>query len=157
MTAMESLILDNPVFNVKGEGKDMLLAALTLGINCVGENAFVGYRLDDKKGIVLYWADSEKDGYHKFMIPSKPEDIVDQLFQTVNALGETMYAEMLQHDEDSEDEDDEDDDEYWDKPCDDGDVNSDLGWRIYTEKWGHIDGEWQACLAIVPSFLWTSN
>lgn len=140
---MESLILDNPVFNVKGEGKAMLLVALELGINCVGHSKFSGFRLDATKGIVLYWTDSTTDGYHQFMSPSKPEDIVDQVFQAV-----TDTPINIINDED---------DEYWDKPCDDDDVGNDLGWRLYTEQWGHIGDEWEACLAIIPSYLWVGK
>lgn len=139
---MDSLILDNPVFNVKGQGKEMLLEALKLGIACVGHSSFEGYRIDDKHGIVLYWTGSDKEGYQKFMLPSKPEDITDQVFQAVSNI-EVEIDEK---------------DEHWDrKITDDYDIDNDLGWRLYTERWGHIDEEWQACLAIVPSYLWTSK
>ncbi|PLS19607.1 hypothetical protein CVD28_04100 [Bacillus sp. M6-12] len=136
---MESLILDNPVFNVKGQGKDMLLKTLELGIACVGYHKFSGFRLDDKKGIVLYWTDTEKEGYQKFMLESEPKDIVDQVFEAVS-----HFKLKLEKNED----------EFWDLPIDDCEVGNDLGWRVYTEQWGHIDEDWQPCLAIVPSYLW---
>lgn len=139
---MDSLTLDNPVFNVKGQGRDMLLAALTLGINCVGKYTFKGFRIDNKKGIVLYWADSDKEGYQQFMIPSKPEGVVDQIFQAIS----TINIEIS-----------DDEDVYWDKPHDDDEVDNDLGWRLYTEERGEIDNEWEACLAIVPSYLCLSK
>lgn len=119
----------------------MLLSALTLGILCVGHYNFTGYRLDDKKGIVLYWADSACVGYQKFMSDSKPDAIVDQVYQAVS----TIQVEI-------------ENDVHWDREIlDDGDIDSSRGWRLYTEQWGQIDDEWQACLAVTPSYLWTSK
>lgn len=139
MNKLESLILDNPVFNVKGQGKEMLLKTLELGIACVGHFKFTGFRLDDQKGIVLYWSDKDKDGYQKFMLPSEPKDIIDHVFELVSQFTLKMNKK---------------DDEFWDLPIDDFEVGNDLGWRVYTEKWGQIDEEWQSCLAVVPSYFW---
>lgn len=139
MTQIQPLILSNPVFNVKGQGKKMLKATIKLGLACVGHYTIKGYRFDDTKGLVLYWTDVEKEGYQPFPPGMTNGGIAKFLLQNLPTL--KIYLE-------------EDADIHWDMPCDDGDVDSELGWRLYTEKWGHIGNEWQACLAIVPSYLW---
>ena len=140
MKHINKLILDNPVFNVKGQGKPMLKATLKLGLACVGHYRIKGYRFDDIKGIVLYWTDVEMEGYQKFPPDITNGKMAQQLLEMIASMDRTV-----------------EDDIYWDEPCDDGDVSSDLGWRLYTEKWGHIGREWEACLAIVPSYLWCGN
>ena len=35
----------------------------------------------------------------------------------------------------------------------DHDGENELGWRVYTEEWGQVNGDWH-CLAIRPAYLW---
>lgn len=41
--------------------------------------------------------------------------------------------------------------DYGNQPDHDGDNGR--GWRIYNESWGHVDGMWQAFVAIEPAWL----
>lgn len=156
MTNYENLILDNPTFNVKGQGRNMLLAALELGMACTGQYTLKGYRVDETWGIILYWADTEKDGYQKFLMPCKAEDIVDILHNSL------QHIELKDPNPDDETEDDEVEAIHYDSfdrdvSIEDGDISTEPGWRLYTDTWGHIDDEWQACLALRPSYLWAGK
>lgn len=137
--ALDSLILDNPVFNVKGQGKEMLLKTMELGVACVGNYKLTGFTVDNKKGIILYWSDSDKKDYQQFVEPGEPKDIIDQIFDAIYSFNLALEKE---------------DDEFWDLPINDYEVGNSLGWRMYTEQWGQIGDDWRACLAIVPSYLW---
>lgn len=136
---MDSLILDNPVFNVKGQGKKMLKKTIELGLACVGHSSLAGYRVDNKKGIILYWTKVEKDDFQPFESDKDLKEITKTVLSQIENLEIVL---------------DEENDEFSDLELDDGDVGSDFGWRVYTEQWGRIEGDWQACLAVVPSFLW---
>lgn len=136
---MKSLILDNPVFNVKGQGSEMLEVTLELGLACVGQRSLRGYRVDNKKGIILYWTDADQDDFQHFGSNDDIQAIVNRILEEV----EQLEFELT-----------EDDDEHSDLEMDDEDISNNFGWRIYTESWGHIERDWKACLAVVPSYLW---
>lgn len=40
--------------------------------------------------------------------------------------------------------------EYGAEPDHDGD--NEKGWRLYNEDWGHVDGDWQALIAVAPNW-----
>jgi hypothetical protein len=81
----------------------------------------VGFRIDGKR-FVLYWADSPK--MSKLPYPMSPEPAVELL---VGWLAQVDYGRQPDHDGDNG-----------------------KGWRLFTEKWGHVDGEWQAYAAVEP-------
>ena len=149
MDPMTTLILDNPVFNVKGQGRNMLHAALSLAKQCVGKTSLSGYRIDTQRGVVLYWTDSEHPDYQKFITPSQPDDIVDMLHNALSSISINPVPEAQQ-------DDDIDEDPHFDRNIEDedDDIQCEPGWRLFTEEWGHIHHEWQACLALIPSYLW---
>lgn len=134
--------MDNPVFNVKGEGTASLLEALKLGFRLMEWSRAVGYRLDKKKGLVLYWSDKSEEGHQitKFITPLTPEELYPQIV----AFLESDFSNQMELDS-------------WDARTNDGDITDYEGWRVYTECWGRIDDDDYAFLAITPSFCWSSK
>jgi hypothetical protein len=137
-----TLNIDNPAFNVKGEGGEMLLKALELGFYCAGHWKAEGFRIDKKKGLVLYWHDKSSEGHevNKFITPLKPNQVVSQVI----AFLESDFINEMELEGD-------------DRDLDDCDIDNDLCWRIYTETWGRIDEDDYAFLAITPSYGWISK
>lgn len=76
--------------------------------------------------LVLFWANSDRDDYVKLPF-------------TMNADLAAGWCEAWLEQQD-----------YGKEPDHDGDNGR--GWRIYNEGWGHVDGEWQAFLAVTPSW-----
>lgn len=117
--------MDNFQFDVTYEGNDKLSALMQILCN----RKVVGYRVSPQKGLIFYWTDSSKPGYHKFPFAMKQ----DQAAAFASAwLFEAQYTE------------------YEEEPDIDGSCGK--GWRLYNESWGHVDGEWQASLAIMPAW-----
>lgn len=124
---------DNAIFNVNGDSLDKLIKTLELAFN--GKTVY-GYKINEKLGIILYSYDSSsKKDITKFLIEHTPKQAAEIVF------------EWLKSDEASKVPC-----EGWDEDADhDGD--NELGWRVYTEDWGHVDGDWN-CLAIKPAYMW---
>lgn len=83
-----------------------------------------GYRADAEKGLILYSADSPRATALPF--PMTLEQAADF------AHGWLEHAD------------------YGREPDHDGDNGK--GWRLYTEDWGHVGGEWQAFAAVQPAW-----
>ena len=84
----------------------------------------VWYRVDAEKGMVLYWAECGRATALPLEMTLK------------QAAG--FAAGWLEHAD------------YGSRPDIDGD--SKRGWRLYTESWGHVGGEWQAFAAVHPAW-----
>ncbi len=110
--------MDNFHFDMTSEGKELLKAAMML----LPRTEVVGYRVDDKKGLIFYWADSDKATQLPY--PMTLEQAAD------------FAAGWLDHAS------------YGKQPDHDGDNGK--GWRLYNESWGHVDGEWEAFVAVMP-------
>lgn len=131
--------MDNQVFNVKGEGKELLKAALHLAFEAMGEANAEGYCLDEKKGLMLYWAD--KSSTQRTVVPFITPLTADQLYPQVVAFLESDFANKMKL-------------EGWDAATNDSEVGDHQGWRIYTEEWGEVDDDDYAFLAVTPSYCW---
>lgn len=110
--------MDNFHFDMTSRGDKALMTALSL----FPQHKVTGYRVDADKGLVLYWAASER-------ATALPFDMT--LEQAAR-----FAADWLEHAD------------YGSKPDHDGD--NEKGWRLYSESWGHISGEWQAFAAVQP-------
>lgn len=84
----------------------------------------VGYREDEEKGLIFYWCDSVKAT--KLPFPMTLEQTAD------------FASGWLEHAS------------YGSEPDHDGDNGR--GWRLYTEDWGHVAGEYQAFMAVKPEW-----
>ncbi|QRV11361.1 hypothetical protein JR311_20260 (plasmid) [Bacillus velezensis] len=139
--------MENTFFNVMDtfpqyEGEESnLLNTLKLAFAVLNHSKAEAFRIDKNKGLILYWTDkSEKrEQINTFVTPLTAE----QVYPQVKAFLESFYdghieVEIEDFDENIEEEDDE--------------LTSVEGWRVYTEKWGRIDGDTYAFLAIKPAY-----
>ena len=132
----DSMILDNPVFNVKGDSPTMLETVLDLGLACTGTYRIVGWKVDPKKGLLLYKSLPENDSdVHPFITPMTGKELAP----TVLAWLESSPEDAMELGED-------------DEPLEDDDVGMEVMWRVYTEDWGHVNRDWRVCLAVTPSY-----
>jgi len=130
--------MDNRVFDVNGDGIEDLTLALTLAFHQQGHNTkCVGWSQSRSKGLVLYWSPSEEKTFHPMVTPLKAEEVA----VIVQGWLTGEFAKTVE-------------------PKDNWDVNIDhdghntLGWRVYCEEWGHVDGSWRSICAIKPVYLW---
>lgn len=134
--------MDNNRFNVKGEGYEFLKQTLELAFN-VMEDKPRAYRIDKKKGFVLYWTDTTEKS-NTVVHPFPTTLTAEQLFPLVQAFLESDEADEIELSD-------------GDEEFDDCDVDNYYGWRVYTESWGRVDGDAYAFLAITPSWCWSGK
>ncbi len=124
---------DNVIFNVNGRG----LEALTKTLELVFKGSMVeGWKFKKDYGLCLYQHDStSKKDINRFPVkisPSKASEIVFDWLKSDEAKLVPCKG--------------------WDADYDHDGINE-LGWRVYTEDWGHIDGD-RDVVAIKPCYLW---
>jgi len=124
---------DNLIFNVNGTEDEDLLNALKLVFSTSGYKA-ESWIIDKKKGFVLLWSDNKGN---KLPYPMSALEI----FPMIKGFLESEQAKEIECKD-------------WDEDTDhDGD--NELGWRVYTENWGKIDGvDGCSFLAIKPTYVW---
>jgi hypothetical protein len=124
---------DNVIFNINGEGVEKLIATLKLA---VGKGTLAGWMFVKAKGLVLYsYIGSGNKDANKFPTPLTAESVAPMVFDWLKSE-EAKGVPM----------------EGWDADSD-HDGSNELGWRVYTEDWGHVNGEWNA-IAIKPAYMW---
>jgi hypothetical protein len=124
---------DNAIFNVNGVGLERLKKTLSLALE---NNTVEGWKFKKEKGICLYQYDStSKKDIQKFPVPLKAETVAELVFEWLK--GDEAKTTTLQG---------------WDIDAD-HDGSNELGWRAYTEDWGHVDGDWNV-LAVKPAYMW---
>lgn len=129
---------DNRIFNVNGKSDEQLQLALQLAfMDQYGSNTCKGWEFNPKKGLVLYqyYSDSHKE-VNKFPAPMTAEDV----FPIVKKWLHSDEAKTVPY-------------EQWEGDLD-HDGSNIHGWRVYTEDWGHVDGQWGTLCAIKHAFLW---
>lgn len=121
----------NAIFNINGQGLDGLKKTLELAF---GDKTVFGFRYQKEKGLILYNYGSS-DKLTKFPVPITAAQAAEIAFQWLET-GEAKHVPM----------------KGWDANADhDGD--NEPGWRVYTEDWGHVDGDWN-CIAVKPAYMW---
>ena len=123
---------DNAIFNVNGIGLERLRQTLQLAI---GSKTIMGYRISPVKGFILIDTIFNRDEISiKFPSPLNAALVASIVFEWLGSdLAKNINCEG------------------WDADSDhDGD--NELGWRVYTEDWGYVDGE--TAIAIKPAYLW---
>lgn len=120
------------IFNVKGETLEQLQTTLELAFSVFGHNA-EAWKIDKNKGLVLYWTEGD-EGVNRFPFSMNEKNI----FPIVAGFLASQESEVIELGENDAD------DLYSD--------GSDLGWRVYSENWGHIGDSDYAFLAITPSY-----
>lgn len=137
-------MMDNRVFNVNGKGKEMLQATLQLAFAQEGSKTTAkAYYIDPKKGMLLLWSNEP---------PGVPFPAPLNADATTNVVWEWLQTNPeIEHES------------HWDQDYNDSDVDTDLGWRVYCEDWGHVTigpshsslavGRY-AIVAVKPAYMW---
>ena len=125
---------DNRIFNVNGEGKEMLRMTLRLVFLQEGENTTAVSFVKSKKGLILLWY---KDKRATELVTPHDADMATEI----------AWAYLKDNPEEVEHT------LFWDQNQD-HDGSNGLGWRVYCEDWGHVDGMSSAICAIKPAFMW---
>ena len=115
--------MDNFLFDMTGEGIETFKAAFSL-VGAQSKKGVVGYRVCEKKGMILYWARSEDS----ILLPYE---------MNMGQAAAFVWGWLQKAD-------------YGKEPDIDGDCER--GWRIYNELWGHVSGDYHAFLAIKPEW-----
>lgn len=125
--------MDNRQFCVNGSGKELLAACLNLAFRTKWDRTkAVGYMITKKHGMILLWA--EKDGMNPFPCKLDATSCLGVIWEWLESNPEVDY-------------------ESWDADADHDGHNS-KGWKVYCEDWGHVNGMWEAFIAIKPVCLW---
>lgn len=116
---------DNTKIDIRCEGRENFEEAMKLIFQCASGGLATHYRFDNKYGIVLYWAESEKATRLPYSM-------------NVNAAIEFVWNWLQVVD-------------YGTQPNHDG--SNTKGWTVFNENWSQIDHEWQAFAAIRPEWM----
>lgn len=126
--------MDNFRIDVTGDDRESLTLALNLACNhCPGGTAKAfGIK---KNKFVLFWTVPSRPpvGFTKFGEFPVAMDCLSLLGLVEKWLNQNPHQR--------------DDHDEFIEGCD-GDTKQ--GWRLYNEEWGHVDGMWQAFVAIEP-------
>jgi hypothetical protein len=124
---------DNPIFDINGRSPEKLTLALNLAFS---GRTVEAYKFIPAKGLVLYsyLSSSNKDA-SRFPAPLNALEVASIVIKWL-VSDEAKQVKCVGWDADA-----------------DHDGDNELGWRIYTEDWGHIEGEWNA-IAIKPAYIW---
>lgn len=123
---------DNAIFNVNGLGLEKLRNTIRLAI---GNETMMGYRVSEKKGLIFIDTIFSSDNISiKFPVPLPADLLAEMAFEWLKSPAAQKVTC-----------------EGWDADADhDGD--NEMGWRVYTEDWGHVDGE--NAIAVKPAYMW---
>jgi len=146
--------MDNKVFNVKGRTIEQLEKAVDLLLfNEYGKYDEVkGWYFVPNKGLVLTWYVGEScpnaTAFTNRMGMPEPigkEELVETLWNWLF----TEQANRVTYEEQND----------WDNELNDSDVTEKLGWRLYTDSWGHVEVikhtiDHYSVAAFKPSWCW---
>lgn len=148
------------VFNVKGRTIEQLEKAVDLLLfNEYGKYETIkGWYFEPEQGLVLTWYVGESQpkaiAFTNRMGIAEPiskEELVETLWNWLFTEQAKQVTYKEYHDWDHNHD--------WDHKLDDIDVSEDLGWRLYTDSWGHVkEGEYTidhySIAAFKPSWCW---
>lgn len=115
---------DNFSLSVTSGRPSHLKAAIQMAMDI--HTSVVGWAVVPTRGFVLYWSHAE--GIHQFPVPLKN---VETLVGFVRDWLELQ--------------------DYGAQPDHDG--SNSKGFTVYNESWGHVNGQWQAFVAIKPEWM----
>jgi hypothetical protein len=128
----EIKMFDNIIFDVNGIEEEDLLNTLKLAFKISGRNV-EGWKIDNEKGLILFW-----DAENCNKLPTNLN--AEQFFLAVVAFLKSEEAKNISCKD-------------WDEKAD-HDGSNELGWRVYTEDWGMINGYEYSFLAVKPAYVW---
>ena len=128
--------MDNRTFNVNGYGREFLFKTLQLAFEHGCNKKAIGWSHSIKSGMILY--------HHHYKGMSRlPKMSAEEVTNVVWAYLQSDEAKEVTLDEI---------DGYVDT-----DVVNTLGWRVFCEDWGRIEGIEEAFIAIKLSYLWSGS
>ena len=127
--------MDNRLLNINGSGEELLLKAIEIACLQKGyEQTIDTYKIHPKKGLILLFYSEDKS--RKLPGPMTAKEILPivQAYLRSDAAKEVELGDF---------EDDKDHDGH-----------NTVGWRVYTDDWGHVGGEHATICAIKRVCLW---
>ncbi len=113
--------MDNFEISIQSTGKADFALAMQIAFG--QHKTAVGFRVTEEKGLILYWSKSEKKDFSLFPYSMNHSQATEYCWGWVEATKPKGG-----------------------QPDHDGD--NDKGFIVYNESWGHVDGDWQAFVAI---------
>ena len=134
---MDKIYVSNRVFNINGQGLEMLAAILELAFHHAGCDHVTGWAIDEEHGLVLYAQFGAKEAT-LFPIPLTASEVLLTTWAWLN--DDDTWAKVKL--------------EGWDADAD-HDGHNTRGFRVYCGDWGHI-GELstRGFIAIKPAYMW---
>lgn len=132
--------MDNVIFNVNGKDLDLLTDTLKLLFKQRRIQTVKGWQFSENHGLILLWTNGpwpNKPNAIQLLAPSTAEEVAPQVFAWLKSEQAKSMPEPT----------------GWDADCDHDGHNS-LGWRVYVEDWGHVNGNYEAACAIRPAYMW---
>lgn len=142
----EHEVIYNTPFNVRGlfpeysVDADYLLDMLKLGFLVTDNKTASAYRIDPVHGLIFYWTDAteKSEPIHPFITPQTPEQLDQQVRGFLDACFNGEIDVQLENE---------------DLPVlNDSDITNVKGYRIYTGKFGRINEDSYAFLAVKPAY-----
>ena len=127
----------NRIFRVNGEGDKGLLMALKLAFMQAHDTSARWWRKSEK-GLVLGWGDPPEECF-PFPCKMTPEGVLDSVTSYLKEV-DIGDIELLSFEGNA-----------------DHDGDNKIGWSVYCEDWGYVDGEFQAICAVKPVYLWVGK
>lgn len=142
--------MENKIFNVNGKTKEQLqLAVQLLLLDEYGDKKKItGWYCTEEKGMVITWWFGDKYKATPFTDRmGKPSEIGEN--ELVDFLWNWLNSEEARKVKC----------EDWAINLKDSDVSNGIGWRLYTDRWGHIEEEGHSLdhysiAAFKPVYLW---
>ena len=129
--------MDNRIFNVNGKTDEQLLGALKLVFTQKGKGTTCKGTLFSKtKGLLLLWWYDKDDLGNS--LPAELE--AEEIFPIVKSWLKSKQASEVECN-------------GWDANSQHDGSNS-IGWRVYCEDWGHVDGISYTICAVKPAYMW---
>ncbi len=132
--------MDNRVFNVKGRSKEQLLKTIEclLTTQHGSIEQIKAWRFDPAKGLILYWHfDNQQPAKQAFVTPPSCATLTDIVWDWLQSDQATTFKITDGNDVDFP-----------------HDGSNALGFRIYNEAWGKVNGETYSFAAIIPAYCW---
>jgi len=129
--------MDNQIFNVNGKTKEDFEVAIKLAIKISGYKKVAGYKITEK-GFILLWSDNnEIKNIKTFPFENDIDLIAKIIWQWLQEIEDHTWFEYT----------------HWEGNYD-HDGHNTIGWIVYTEDWGRIEGEIYSICAVKPAYLW---
>ncbi len=134
----KDLFYDNRVFNINGQGKEMLSLVMQLAFHQAGRREALGWMDNREKGLIFYGHQPSNPGqWERLPVPFDCAACTELAWAY---LSSELAWKAIQL-------------EGWDRNLE-HDGSNDRGWRVYCEDWGKVGESDDAIIAVTPAYLW---